>query len=245
MAGLTEGPPYLIKVGVNQTAVETYLRDLGDLPQKLKAAEVEINRMAALLRGSGVGVTANSTGAQAAVRRQVDSIRRAQTTALQAMSQVALDTQRDVGARLEKGLKRPTASSGRLQALTLSDRNRTSTRRYFGVGNLKLLERDRSVPYALAIEAGSRAALGRRLTGYWQGQGGPRPFGAPNPTHRFYASSARTARAILAEGQGQDGPVSGIIRRPIEAHRDYRKTVFYFKPHQKMAAALRRAYGLR
>lgn len=244
MAGLEAGPPYLIKVGVNQSKVETYLRDLGNLPEKIKQVEVEVNRMAALLRRSGLSVTANSTPLQAAVRRQVTSVRQAQTSALRAMEQVAQETQDDVADRLGRGLKRPGASSGRLEALTRSDRNRSTTRRYFGVGNLKLLERDRGVPYALAIEAGSRAAVGRRLTGFWGGPGGPRSFGAPSTTQRFYASSASAARAALAEA-GDDGPVSGIVRRPIEAHRDYRKTVFYFKPQQKMAAALRRAYGSR
>lgn len=244
MAGVNEGPQFLIKVGVNQDKVETYLRDLGDLPQKIKRAEVEINRMAALLRRSGLNVTANSSGLDAAIRRQVSSVRRAQTTALQSMDQVARDTQDDVANRLVRDLKRPGAASGRLEALTRSDRNRKTTKRYFGIGDLRALERDRSVPYALAIEAGSKAALGRRLTGFWQGSGGPRPFGSPTNSQRFYASSASVARAMLAEA-GADGPVSGIVRHPIEAHRDYRKTVFYFKPQQKMAAALRRAYGFR
>jgi hypothetical protein len=231
---------FLIKVTVDQERVSTYLRELGDLPARLKSVETQLRRA-----GNGrIYFPANSDPVIRAARRQAEMVRKGRESTYTSMQRLSVELQADVGKRLEGTYVRKSAASGALERLTMSERNRDATKRFFGVGDVNTLANDRKVHYALAIEAGTKKHLGRRLVGIWMGPGGAAPFGPPTAGQQFVRMSLSAARSEL-EAAGREGKVSGIIRHEILPHRAYRKATQYFRPQAKMADAIRRAYGFK
>jgi hypothetical protein len=229
---------FIIGVTVDSKGVDTYLKAMGTLPERLKRVEQKINSMSS----SGLSFRAGSSKASQRIRQQAERIRLAQRRTSQEMGSLSVELQADVARRVEMNLARPSAATGALKALTSSPRNRMTTPGFFGVGAIPFLAADKKVAYALAIEAGSRASLGRRLSGVWMTPGGTAiPFGAPSKDQRFVRMNSSLARHTL----GGAGKTSGVVTRPILAHRSYRKSVQYFKPQQRTAAAIRRIYGFK
>ncbi len=100
---------------------------------------------------------------------------------LQRVSKLLQDTTVD---QISEGLRRESASTGKLKAVTASSRNREVTNESFSVGIPSYLNRSRA-RYALAIEKGTNKHVGRRITGYWIRQGGPVPFGPRTRNQSF------------------------------------------------------------
>ena len=234
MTGGLPGGDFLIKVVVDQEhGVDTYTRALGDMRRRMREVELRLSS----LRAAGLRLRGNSTQLQRASAREVDRVFRARSRTRRAMHEVAQGTQRDVVKRLEASYVRPSVSTGALAALTASERNVEVHDLFFGVGDVRMLERDKRVEYAMAIEAGTDAHVGRILYGLWRGGVNIRNWSTPA------AAAARTARGALMVGPFGD-VTAGVIRRPITKHRSYRKTVQHYRPHRKMADQIRHIYDI-
>lgn len=231
---------FLVRVRVDQDqAVETYSRELGQLIARMRRIEAEIGKVG----GPGLRPVARFGPGQERVRKEIARVRGAQTKTRQAMNTVAVGAQVDLVKRLQRSYQHPSISSGALEALTGSGRNRTVAPSFFGLGDVDVLLGDQRVKYALALEGGTKRHVGRRLTGVWlTAGGGAAGFGAGRG-QRFVAMSTRNARSALADGGG--GSTSGVITKPIQPHRAYRKMVQYYRPQRKMAAEIRRIYNFR
>lgn len=135
---------------------------------------------------------------------------------LQRVSKLLQDTTVD---QVSEGLRRESISTGKLKAVTASSRNREVTNESFSVGIPSYLNRSRA-KYALAVEKGTNKHVGRRISGYWMGKQGPVSFGPRTRNQSFNLTSMSVARKVLSRA-GRQGPVIGVIDRPIIAHRDY------------------------
>ena len=229
---------YLIKVAVTQQGIQARAEALGHF----KAAVKKFEQQVSFSRGT-VSFRTGGGEVQRAVDFQMRMAREANRVVGEKLAEVAIATQEDVARRLKNDIKNPTASTGMLESFTRSRENRTTTMTWFGVGNLEAMESSQKVRYALAIEAGSTAAVGRRLVGFWEGPGGISGFGPHTDGDVFQHVRSEVAREALRSAGLEGSPISGVVKRPIEAHRDYRKAVFYGKPQLKMAQAIRKAYG--
>lgn len=231
---------FLIRVQVDERGVESYLREMGNLPAKLKRIEADFRNIPNL---GGLRPTGSGDPLSRAVRNQVQATKRGQNSLRRSMAGIAIETQKDVVRRQEQLIKHRTASSGALAKFTASQYNRKIVGGTFGIGDIQRMTRSRVVAYALAIEGGSRASLGRVITGYWEGGSGIHGFSRSRTGDRFVRASASAASRALKEAGNGRGAISGVVRRPIVAQNAYRKTARYFKPQAKTAAALRKAYG--
>lgn len=232
--------PYLVRVQADQ-------REIIESARFLRSASTEVRRIAVQINQAGGGrvrfradPSFAARGLAAAARRREAGAARAEAS----LQRVGLEFQRAVVDNVKGGLARPSASTGALAALTGSARNVRAGKTFWGVGVVPTLLADRKVGYALAIEGGSKASVGRRLTGYWQGSGRPVGFGRPTKVQRFVSVQASAAQATL-RAAGSRGRVSGIVRRPILAHDDYRDAVRTFDPRGKTLAAIVKAYESR
>lgn len=193
-------------------------------------------------RGSRVTMR-QKTGALSARQRQIKAAMNGGFKA--EFVRIAKELQAVVVDEVEEGLVRPAASSGKLAKTTASARNRDAGNDFFIVGIPSYLRysgkgrKGQKANYALAVEEGTRALLGRRLTGVWIMGGKFLPFGQRKPGHMFRATRASTARKLL----DQAGPVSGIIEKPILPHNDYRQAWDKYKPREKILAAVNRKLG--
>lgn len=187
--------------------------------------------------GSGLRTTSTFRG------RNIGAKQRAISQALQGgfrrdWQRISRELQEVVVEETKTGLARPEASTGRLSAITASPRNRSATDDSFAVGIISYLDRptQKKQNYPLAIEFGTDAHVGQRLTGVWISGGQFRPFGNPRPGDQFRSMRARTARRLL----DVPGPVTGYIQVPIEPHRDYSTAWRKYNPRAQILAAVNR-----
>jgi hypothetical protein len=238
MAG---GPnPYLVRVQASQDQVISSI-------QFLEGAARSVERAAAAIRAAGGGrirFTANESTTARAMRVAATNRQKAVLKSQDGLRQVGQRFQKAVVKEVQAGLARPSASTGALAALTGSPRNLATGKTFWGVGVVRVLETDRKIPYALAIEGGSSASVGRRISGYWTGPNGPRGFGRPSRNQRFVSLQSRAARLVLAAAD-QTGATSGTVLRPIQPHKDYQLAVQRFNPRAETVQMMLRAYGFR
>lgn len=235
---------FIVDLSVDQRGAQTYVDEMTEGAAKLDRIANEINR----LSFRGIRPRANASRMTEAMRREAERRRRDQGRVVKEIGQIGQGLQRAVVREIGYGLARPTASTGKLAKVTASDRNagftNSNNRVAIGVGRFSWLLTNKQVRYALAIEGGSDAAVGRRITGLWLASTGrPTGFGRPTKTQTFVAMNAREASKVLAAAGRKRYSVSGIITKPILAHEDYKIAVRKFQPQKKAADAIRRIYG--
>jgi hypothetical protein len=148
---------------------------------------------------------------------------------------LSLELQRMTVAEIEPTLVRRTASSGRLEAVTASRRNREVTNEGFTVGIPSFLETSQA-KYALAVNFGTRAHIGRRITGVWIEGGQFRRFGSP-ASNGIFRTTRYTTAINLTRGEG--GEVVGMIKEPISAHNYYKTAWDKFDIRKRMLEVVR------
>lgn len=158
---------------------------------------------------------------------------------------------------LDKSLVRRAASTGRLkQVLSESGQVRVEGRRLRLFPTAYLNER---VPYWKAIDLGSHASVGRRLSGVWRLGGEFSPWGAAtgqilyrsgsnsrvNPVRRSAKAASAAYQLLVQQGVPADqARVWGVITKPIGPHRYMDAAQQAFGPAQRslLARELARQY---
>lgn len=166
-------------------------------------------------------------------------------------------------SNLQESLLRPGVSTSRLADALEHRDNRVSDRFGFGAGNIPFLDRSQA-KYWRAIELGSTAHLGHKLTGVWGatltgsdtggGKYGPYPLAGPEyspfsgrrsdrliPMSRKRAYNLLRASGYARRGRGSANSTKGIISVPIRAHLYMRKA--YQWSRTSYAAEVQKAFA--
>jgi hypothetical protein len=235
---------FIVDLTVDQRGTETYVTEMDLGAAAIDDITAQINR----INFRGVRVAANGKGLSDRMRREAERRRKDAQRTIDQTRKIAEGLQRAVVREVGAGLARPSASTGKLAKVTASNRNAsfttTNNRVFLGVGSIQWLLNNKQVRYALAIEGGSQAAVGRKITGLWMaGTGRPTGFGRPTKTQTFVAMSAKEASKTLVAAGRKSFRVSGIIHTPILPHGDYRTAVQKYQPERRTIDAIRRIYG--
>lgn len=235
---------FIVDLSVDQRGVNVYTSEM----DKGAAAVERVATQIESIRFRGLRLNANSRRLSAAMRAEARRRDRDATRVAAQAAKIGEGLQRAVVKEIGVGLRRPTASSGKLAKVTASPRNSSyanrNSRVTIGVGRFSWLLNNKQVAYALAIEGGTRAHIGRRISGLWiASTGRPTGFGRPTKTQRFVSMSAREAAKTLVSAGRRNFRVSGIITQPIVAHGDYNAAVRAYRPEARMLAEIRRIYG--
>lgn len=133
----------------------------------------------------------------------------------------------EVNKKLDGSMKRPLASTGRLERALSDKRNRVASPTMWGYGNPAWLDRS-PARYWRQIEEGTRVHLGRAIRGIWAVNRETGPY------HGF--NSKRNQDAFLPS-RSKEAPV-GIIGKPITPHRYMEMSWRGFNPKQRSKQAL-------
>lgn len=235
---------FILKYSVDQRGATDYAKAMKEGAARAERAAAAIDRV----QMRGVRLNANARGLSAAMRREAQRRERDRQRVVTAANRISQGLQAAVVKEIGVGLSRPSGSTGKLAKVTASGRNSGFTtsndKITTGVGRYTWLLNNRQVDYALAIEGGTRKHIGRSISGLWiASTGRPTGFGRPTKTARFVAMRAQDAAKTLVAAGRKNFRVSGIIRRPIVAHNDYRAALNSYQPKTKMLAEIRRIYG--
>lgn len=235
---------FIVDLTVDQRGAETYVTEMDLGANRIDDITARINR----INFRGVRVAATGKGLSDRMRREAERRRKDQQRTINETRKIGEGLQAAVVKEVGAGLARPGTSTGKLAKVTASDRNAAFTtannRVFLGVGSIQWLLTNKQVRYALAIEGGSDAAVGRRLVGLWYASTGrPTGFGRATKTQTFVAMRAREASKILVAAGRKKFSTSGIITRPILPHEDYRTAVQKYQPERRTIEAIRRIYG--